>query len=79
MASTPKTRLAFWEEKFNANILRDQRNVEALTAMGWRVAIIWECRTRKPDLLQTTLKEAVPLQPDSSGDRAEFLDRRRTH
>jgi DNA mismatch endonuclease (patch repair protein) len=55
MCSTPKTRRQFWTEKFLANIARDRRNVEALEAAGWRVAIIWECETRKANSLKDKL------------------------
>lgn len=42
-AATPKTREAFWQEKFTANIERDQKNIAALSSLGWRAAIVWEC------------------------------------
>lgn len=42
-AATPKTREAFWQAKFAANVERDQRNVAALLSLGWRVAVVWEC------------------------------------
>lgn len=42
-ASNPGTNVAFWQEKFAANVARDQEKVEALLAMGWRVLIVWEC------------------------------------
>lgn len=47
-ASTPSTRAEFWQEKFSANVARDQRARLALLAAGWRVATIWECRLRNP-------------------------------
>jgi len=46
-ATTPATRPDFWSEKFRQNVLRDQRNVEALVDRGWRVAIVWECNLRR--------------------------------
>jgi len=39
----PATRKEFWRTKIEGNVERDQRNVEALTASGWRIAIVWEC------------------------------------
>lgn len=45
LASRPRTNQEFWEEKFQANRLRDKRNELALEAMGWRVKVIWECET----------------------------------
>ena len=46
-ATTPATRTAIWTEKFRANIERDRRQQEKLLAMGWRVAIVWECSLRR--------------------------------
>lgn len=42
----PKTRTAFWDQKLAGNASRDAKNVASLVAMGWRVAIVWECATR---------------------------------
>lgn len=42
-ATSPRTNQGFWQEKFHGNIDRDRRHVEALHALGWRVATVWEC------------------------------------
>ncbi|WP_232831504.1 very short patch repair endonuclease [Pseudogemmobacter bohemicus] len=39
----PATREAFWRTKIGGNVARDARNLAALEAQGWRIAIIWEC------------------------------------
>ena len=52
LTRTPKTRLEFWEPKFEATIARDRRNYEALEAQGWRVLTIWECELAEPDALE---------------------------
>ncbi|MCK8465194.1 very short patch repair endonuclease [Aliiroseovarius sp. S1339] len=39
----PKTREEFWREKIGGNVERDQRNLAALKAAGWRIACVWEC------------------------------------
>lgn len=48
----PKSRTEFWREKIAANVARDQRQMDALRAAGWRVSVVWECalkgRTRLP-------------------------------
>ena len=49
-ASTPATRPDFWAEKFAGNVERDARNHTRLTALGWRVATVWECSLRKDSL-----------------------------
>lgn len=42
-ATEPATRPQFWNEKFAANVARDQRNLESLAAAGWRTRVVWEC------------------------------------
>ncbi len=48
-ATTPATRTDFWQAKFAANVERDRAAREALSSLGWRVAIVWECALRKSD------------------------------
>ena len=38
-ASTPKTRKEFWENKFKANINRDNLNQANLSLRGWKIII----------------------------------------
>lgn len=45
-ATTPKTRVEFWQEKFDRNVERDQRKERELRDAGWDVLTIWECETR---------------------------------
>lgn len=56
--TTPKTRLAFWQAKFDANVARDHRNRVALEEMGWRVLVMWECELRNAEALRDRLKAA---------------------
>ena len=42
-ATSPATRPEFWAEKFATNVTRDRNNEERLRALGWRVAVVWEC------------------------------------
>ncbi|MBV4542148.1 very short patch repair endonuclease [Pseudomonas vlassakiae] len=46
-ATTPKTRLEFWGDKFQKNIARDAANTLALEARDWTVLIVWECQLKK--------------------------------
>ena len=43
-ATTPSTNVAFWREKFDANVRRDARVARALRKAGWRVHVVWACR-----------------------------------
>ncbi len=53
--TTPKTRVAFWLEKFRVNIERDRRKLAELSARGWSSLVIWECETTNPEHLEDRL------------------------
>lgn len=50
LARMPKSRLEFWAPKLTANAERDRRNIQALTAQGWTVEVVWECDLVEPSL-----------------------------
>ncbi|MCG8314925.1 MAG: very short patch repair endonuclease [Pseudomonadales bacterium] len=52
-STVPKTRREFWVKKFEDNKMRDQRNTDRLSELGWRVLIVWECALKG--------KKALPL------------------
>ena len=54
-ASTPKSRVAFWTTKFEANVVRDVRQQAALRALGWQVLVIWQCETRDEAVVEYRL------------------------
>jgi DNA mismatch endonuclease (patch repair protein) len=54
-ASTPATNPDFWRGKFNANRLRDKRQIHQLRRLGWEALIVWECETRDPEKLKKRL------------------------
>ncbi len=56
MATTPSTNPEFWRRKFEENVSRDARNVAALRSLGWRVFIVWECRTSTLTLRSLVLR-----------------------
>ena len=39
----PKTHNEYWDAKLEHNVLRDRKNCELLTKLGWNVLVIWEC------------------------------------
>jgi len=47
-AYTPKSRTAFWNAKFDANVQRDRRTARALRRLGWKVVTVWECEADRP-------------------------------
>lgn len=44
----PTSNVAYWTPKISTNRERDQRKVEALQALGWRVFTVWECEIGPP-------------------------------
>jgi DNA mismatch endonuclease (patch repair protein) len=58
-AYTPKSRSAFWEEKFRKNIERDKFSHKELSEMGWKVLIIWECEIYDTDFMAKTLNVSL--------------------
>lgn len=50
--TTPSTRAEFWHAKFEVNVARDSAVRTTLLENGWRVATVWECALRKPELVQ---------------------------
>ena len=60
-ATTPKSRVEFWKSKFDRNTVRDRLAIEELGALGWRVAIIWECQTKDEEALSRILDEIFEL------------------
>jgi len=46
-----------WKNKFEDNRRRDQRVLKQLTKAGWRVAVVWECSTRKSAEFEETIKQ----------------------
>lgn len=56
---TPKTRTAFWMQKFRCNVQRDRAVLRALRQLGWRVLTVWECQTHESDQLRGRLERLM--------------------
>lgn len=62
-ASSPKTRVEFWQEKFAKNVERDARKELELARRGWDVLTVWECETRDAGLLSQRLEGWLSKTP----------------
>lgn len=69
---TPASNTERWMDKFQKNIERDRKNINALINQGWRVIILWECGLRRnesalldwlPDEIRRNNGEAVVEWP----------------
>jgi len=54
---TPATNTKFWQTKRECNVARDKRNLRKLRKNGWKVHVIWECRTRNIEKLTENLQK----------------------
>lgn len=45
----PRARRDYWQAKIAGNVARDRRTRRQLRRAGWRVLVVWECRTRPAD------------------------------
>jgi DNA mismatch endonuclease, patch repair protein len=56
-AYNPKSRVSFWQDKFNQNIKRDKFVQKELFQMGWQVHVIWECEIKRIALLEKRIEQ----------------------
>lgn len=45
-AYTPKSRLDFWGQKFEGNVMRDKNNNFLLKKSRWLPIVVWECEIK---------------------------------
>jgi DNA mismatch endonuclease (patch repair protein) len=58
-ASTPKSNVDKWTDKFAKNTARDRRTDRALRTLGWRVIVVWECELSRPGKLRRRLAKLL--------------------
>ena len=58
-AYTPKSRVDFWQTKFQRNVERHQEVEAELEELGWHVVVIWECETGSEEQLQQRLYDEL--------------------
>lgn len=72
LARMPKSRIAFWREKLEANRRRDGENVSRLNELGWRVLVIWECQMQEKDLNEVSNVVRRFLADGTGGEHDEI-------
>ena len=58
-AYKPKSRIDFWNSKFDETVARDKLNRKQLEANGWNVEIIWECETKDTNRLRNIINKTL--------------------
>lgn len=71
LAAVPKTRVEFWQAKFDANKARDLRNRTRLEELGWRVLEVWECETLRPEAVRNRLAQHFGIVDPRQSDVEE--------
>ena len=57
LAKLPRSRPEYWLPKLARNQERDQIAEKALAALGWRVLVIWECETKRPERVEKRIRK----------------------
>lgn len=55
----PKTNKEYWVRKLERTKTRDMENIDRLTSIGWRVIIVWECKTKSLEDLSELLSDLL--------------------
>jgi len=58
----PATNPEFWRDKRLGNVRRDRQKLRELRGAGWQVLTVWECWTKKPDVLAKRIAEFLELR-----------------
>ena len=64
--STPAKNVEYWEAKFARNVERDEKNLSALKADGWKVHVVWECQLKKKTR-EETFAQLLPILAEELG------------
>lgn len=57
----PVANADYWEKKLNRTLERDKNNVALLEQIGWRVLVVWECETKKKNLINLSERLGAAL------------------
>lgn len=58
-AYTPKSRIEFWNSKFDANIKRDKKVQSDLYSQGIKCIVIWECTIKRMQKDPTVCNDTI--------------------
>ncbi len=58
-ARMPKANAGYWRAKIARNRARDEKNLAAYGAMGWRALVVYECELKEPASLGARLAGAL--------------------
>ncbi len=53
---SPVTNRDYWNRKREKNAERDREHIRTLRKEGWKILVLWECRTQNPESLRKRLQ-----------------------
>lgn len=56
-ARKPKSNQDYWLSKISRNKERDCTNQTALSNLGWKILVVWECELKEQEQLSTRLRD----------------------
>ena len=73
-AYMPKSRVNFWQDKFQKNTERDQKVREELLARGTKMLIVWECTVKKMMRQDEYFNEMIDKIENFLHSRGKFME-----
>lgn len=61
---TPKSRVTFWQTKFNQNVDRDRKVLAELKSLGWKVITVWECESKSQPHVAKLIQKLLPARAE---------------
>lgn len=58
----PKSKTAFWTDKFERNVQRDAQVRQKLKIAGWRTLVVWECELRDCSRVERRVRTFLDAQ-----------------
>jgi len=59
-AYSPKSRVAFWQVKFEQNVARHETVTNELDSIGWNVIVVWECEVGNAEKMLEKIEDLLP-------------------
>ncbi len=60
----PSTRTEWWKAKIQRTIEKDKEDIEALSELGWKVIVVWECGLKGKEVGPTLVQLSRDILPD---------------
>lgn len=73
-ASTPKSRVEYWQKKFESNKKRDEQVTKQLLAKDIKVLVVWECTIKKMQKFPEIEKQNMEVVMEFLSAEAKYVE-----